>query len=70
MAFALWAVGGFIFVVFFGTLALQAAIILLQLAIVVVTWSLRVLAGLAAMICLAVVDRRALGSAWRQGLAG
>ena len=69
MVFAFWIVGGYFFVVYFGTLALQAAIILLQLASVIVTWSLRILACLAAVIWLAVFDRKALGSARRQGLA-
>lgn len=69
MAFAFWLVGGYFFVVYFGTLAMQAAIVLLQLAIGIVTWSLRILAGLAGVIWLALFDREALGAAFRQGSA-
>ena len=69
MVVAFWIVGGYFLVVYFGTLAMQAAIILLQLAIGIVTWSLRILAGLAGVIWLALFDREALGAAFRQGSA-
>ncbi len=69
MAFALWAVGGFIFVVYFGTLALQAAIWVLQVAIVLATWAVQIVAGVAAMLLLALFDRSTLRKVWREASA-
>ena len=67
MVFALWVVGGFVLLVFFGTWALQIALWLLALALRVAGWLVMILFGLASMLALAFLDRKQLARIWRNG---
>lgn len=67
MALAVWIVCAWVFVVFFGTWAVQIAVFL-----ALVAWRLLVLTtqlawGFIALLFLAIFDRRALARALRQG---
>lgn len=61
MVFALWLVGAFVFVVFFGTWGLQIALWLLALALRLAGWLAIILFGLMSLAALAVFDRKQLG---------
>ena len=66
MAVALWIVGAFVAVVFFGTWALQIALWLLQIALRL-AGALAVLAfGLVSLLALALLDRKELQRIWRR----
>jgi len=65
MAFALWLVGAFVVVVFFGTWALQIALWLLAVALRLAGWVAIALFGLMSLLALAVIDRRQLARIWR-----
>lgn len=65
MAFALWLVGAFVVVVFFGTWALQIALWLLGGALRLAGWIAIALFSLMSLLALAVIDRRQLARIWR-----
>lgn len=65
MPFALWLVGAFVFVVFFGTWAVQIAVGLLALALRLAGWLAMVLFGLMSLLALAFLDRAQLARIWR-----
>ena len=65
MAFALWVMGGFIVIVFFGTWAIQIALWLLAFALRLTGWLATILFGLISLAALAVIDRRQLARIWR-----
>lgn len=65
MAFALWVVGGFFAVVFFGTWALQIALWLLALALRLAGGLAVILLGLMSLLALAFLDRKQLARIWR-----
>lgn len=69
MTAALWIVGGFVFVVYFGTLALQLAIWLLQIALVVGGWLIAFLFGFVGTVFLALADPVELRRIWRNEAA-
>lgn len=64
MALALWLVGGFVFVVFFGTWAIQIAAWIIVVALRLIGLVATLMFGLAATLALAVWDRPALGRIW------
>lgn len=65
MTFALWVVGGFVAIVFFGTWALQIGLWLLALALRLAGGLAVLLFGLASMLALAFLDRKQLARIWR-----
>jgi hypothetical protein len=65
MTVALWIVGGFVFVVCFGTLALRLAIWLIEITLVVGGWLITALFGLACTLWLAVAYPSELRRIWR-----
>ena len=65
MAFALWVVGAFVFIVYFGTWALQIAVILLQITLRLTGWLAMILFGLMSILALAFFDRKQLVRIWR-----
>ena len=69
MAIALWLVGAFVAVVFFGTWAVQIALWLLALALRLAAWTGMVLVGLVSLLALALVDRRQPAQIWRNECA-
>jgi tetrahydromethanopterin S-methyltransferase subunit E len=60
MAVALWAVGAFILIVYFGTWALQIALWLLMIALRLGGWAVMIVVGLLSLLALAILDRRQL----------
>ncbi len=65
MTFALWLVGGFFVVVFFGTWTLQIVLWLLAVALRLAAWLAAILFGLTSMLALAFLDRKQLARIWR-----
>ena len=65
MALALWSVGGFVAVVFFGTWAVQIALWLLGVALRLAGGLAALLFGLASLAALALLDRPQLVRIWR-----
>lgn len=65
MALALWVVGGFIVLVYFGTWGLQIALWLLMIALRLGGWALMIVVGLLALLALAIVDRKQLARVCR-----
>lgn len=66
MALALWSVGGFVALVFFGTWALQIALWLIQLGLRLVGAVAVLVFGLVSLLALALLDRRELARIWRR----
>lgn len=66
MAVALWSVGGFVALVFFGTWALQIALWLIQLGLRLVGAVAVLVFGLVSLLALALLDRRELARIWRR----
>lgn len=60
MAFALWLVGAFVVVIYFGTWALQIGLWLLAVALRLTGWLLTILFGLVSLAALALLDRKQL----------
>ena len=65
MGLALWAVGGLVVLVFFGTWALQIAIWLVGVALRLAGALAVLLFGLASLLALAFLDRKQLARIWR-----
>ncbi len=65
MGLALWAVGGLVVLVFFGTSALQIAIWLVGVALRLAGALAVLLFGLASLLALAFLDRKQLARIWR-----
>ena len=65
MAVAVWIVGGFVALVFFGTWALQIALWLVGVALRLAGGLAALLFGLASLAALALLDRPQLIRIWR-----
>lgn len=61
----MWATGAVIFLVFFGTWAIQIALWLLAVALRLTGWLFMILFGLASVLALAFLDRKQLARIWR-----
>ncbi|HST92192.1 MAG TPA: hypothetical protein VLJ13_08330 [Brevundimonas sp.] len=65
MAVALWFVGAFIVLIYFGTWALQIALWLLMITLRLGGWALLMVVGLLSLLALAILDRKQLARVWR-----
>lgn len=65
MTFALWAVGAFVVIVFFGTWTIQIALWLLALALRLAGGVAMLVFGLMSLLALAFLDRKQLARIWR-----
>ena len=66
MALALWIVGGAFVLIWFGTWALQIALVLLQVLLRLVGAGAVLVFGLVSLVALAMLDRDELRRIWRR----
>lgn len=66
MTLALWVVGAYVVIVYFGTLALQLLLWLVQVLWTVLVSTATLAAGIAGTLWLAMFDRAELRRIWRE----